>query len=173
MITRLRLAALAAVILVGSSGLVAAAVIAPGDHVQAPAPVERVHRFYAAGPSALYGSDFGSIGVVRPLVWQVPGTDPRTGVAEVSFQYRTRGPGPFVITLGVREAGGARSTVRPDQLVLASAPDGASTTVRFLVPDLAGGATYRATVGVNSTSPDRGHTNKITTSKVLVTVDLE
>jgi hypothetical protein len=59
MISRLRLASVVAFIVVGSSGLVAAVVIA-GSHVRTPAPTDRVHRFYTHGPTPEYQSDLAA-----------------------------------------------------------------------------------------------------------------
>src|SRR6476619_2275952 len=115
MTTRQRIALLIAVIVVGSSGLLAAAGLAAGGPVRTPAPVDRVQRFYAVGPSAEYESDFGSIGVVDPLHWTVPDDMARTAVVEVSVQYSTKGHGPFVMTMDVRDAHRHRLTLRPNQ----------------------------------------------------------
>ena len=168
---RIVLVALAPLLTCG--GLVAVAATRAEQPAEVPAPVERVHRYYAAGPSAEYSGDSGGLATVAPMRWTVPAGGPTTdGVVEVSFRYRTKGDGPFVIDLGVREDGGPRAVVRPDELALAPVPGGTSTTVRFLVPDLASGHTYEAFLGVNSVPPDRG-VNRIRTSKVLVTVDME
>lgn len=147
------------------------AAVVPGQQAAVPTSVQRVVRYYAEGPSADYDGDAGSIGTVGPVVLTVSGEAVSTGVVEVSFQYRTRGPGPFVVNLGVREVDGPRATVRPDELTLAPAVDGASTTVRFLVPALAGGSTYEVHLGVNSVFRGRG-VNRVSTRKVLVTVEL-
>ena len=171
MTTRRRLATLIAVTLAGSGGFAAsAATAADDDPPQVPAAVERVHHFYKAGPSAEYGSDWGGIGVVRPLAWRSPDAATGSAIIEASFQYRTHGPGPFQVSVGVKQVGGPRVTVRPDHLLLAPAPDGGATTVRFLVPALAGGQDYKAYLGVNSTPVAHGH-NKIATRKVVLTVD--
>lgn len=170
MTTRRRLATLVALTLAGSGGFAAAAATAADDPPQVPAAVERVHRFYKAGPSAEYGSDWGGIGVVHPLAWRSPEGAAGSAIIEASFQYRTHGAGPFQLSVGVKQVGGPRVTVRPDHLLLAPAPDGGATTVRFLVADLAGGQDYQAFLGVNSTPPAHGH-NKISTRKVVLTVD--
>jgi len=132
--------------------------------------VERVQRFYLAGPTADYSGDSGGIGTVAPLVWTQSSDEPATAVVELSFQYRTRGQGPFVVDLGVREVDGKRTVVRPEELTLAPAPEGSTTTVRFLVPHLASGRTYEAQIGVNSVFPAKG-VNRIGTRKVVLTVE--
>ena len=66
-----------------------------------PAQVERVHRYYRTGPSAEYHGDSGAIGQVRPLRFETTGGTPKVAVAEASFGYRTRGAGPFVVTISV------------------------------------------------------------------------
>jgi hypothetical protein len=171
MTPRRRVAALAALTLLAGSGgfAAAAATTAAGDRPQVPRAVVRVHDYLTPGPSAEYGSDWGSIGEARALAWRAPAAT-GSAVVEASFQYRTHGPGPFTLSVGVREVGGPRVAVRPTSLVLAPAPDGAATTVRFLAPRLPGGQTYEAQLGVNSTPPPGGR-NKIATRKVLLTVD--
>lgn len=171
MITRRRLAVLVLFALVASSGFVASAAIAPGSPVKQPADVDRVHRYYGLGPRAAYTVDSGSIALVAPLVFRLPGESTRVAVAEASFRYRTRGDGPFTVDLGVRRVGGKRATVRPEEFILPPAPDGDVTTVRFLVPRLDGGRRYQADVGVNTVVPDSG-VNSIRTRKMLVTVEL-
>ena len=138
-----------------------------------PSPVERVQRYYGLGPSAVYSGDSGGIGQVSPLEFQAPGAASRTGVLEASFSYRTRGAGPFVVTLRVGEVGGDPVTVKPGELTLAPAPDGASTTVRFLAPELVDGTTYEAYLGVNSVFAGPRGTNAVHTRHVVLTVDLD
>src|SRR5689334_9079666 len=107
MTPRRSLVALAALTCVGTGGVVAASAL-PGHEPRTPSPVERVHRFYRAGPTAEYSGDTGSIGVVRPLRFAVTEAEPQTGVVETSFSYRTRGAGPFTMSLAVRKDGGPR-----------------------------------------------------------------
>lgn len=171
MVTRRRLLLPVLLLLVGSGGFVTAAALTAERAVKQPTPVERVHRYYLAGPSAVYDGDSGGIGQVQPLRFETVGGTSRVGVVEASFGYRTRGTGPFVVTLGVREAGGPRVTVRPEQLVLAPAPEGGATTVRFLAPDLAGDTTYEAFLGVNSVFAGTGR-NAVHTRRVVLTVEL-
>jgi hypothetical protein len=169
-VIRRRLVVLSALAVATLAGFSASQAVADDPTPSVPAPVERVEQYYAVGPSAEYGGDSGAIGVVPPMVWEVPGDAGATGVIEVSFQYRTVGSGPFVVSLGVRQVGGARVVSQPDQLTLAPAPDSGATTVRFLVPDLAAGQAYKAFVGVNSSAAG-GH-NKVTTRKMLVTAEV-
>ena len=170
MTRRQRLAALIALTLAGSGGVAAAAATAAQKPPKVPQAVERVHAYYRTGPSAVYGSDYGGLGGVAPLTWQEPEGVGGSAVVEASFQYRTHGTGPFDVSVAVKRAGGPRPTVRPGELVLAPAPDGGSTTVRFVVPELPGGHTYQAYLGVNSRPTPAGH-NKVTTRKVVLTVD--
>ena len=178
MVTRSRTAALVALTLVGLGGFVASAAVAPGDRV--PAPVERVHRYYIEGPSADYEFDSGGIGEVRPVTWTVPEDGDQMAVVEVSFEYRTIGRGPFVVSMRVGDPDadpgddgtGGQVAVRPDRLELAPAPRRTTTTVRFLVPALEAGQRYEARVGVNSVFPGGSARNLIRTRKVLVTVEL-
>ena len=170
MSTRRRLASVLALVVLASGGVVAAQALAPG--VRQPSPVERVDRYYRTGPSAVYSGDSGGIGQVSPLEFQAPGAASRTGVVEASFSYRTRGQGPFVVSVRVGEVGGDRVTVRPGELPLAPAPQGGSTTVRFLAPGLVDGTTYEAYVGVNSVFPGPRGTNAVRTRHVVLTVDL-
>lgn len=167
---RRRVAVLTALALAVLAGFTASQAFAGDPTPSVPAPVERVEQFYPAGPSAEYGGDSGSIGAVDPVVWQAAADTAQTAVIEVSFQYRTVGPGPFVVYVGVHQVSGARAVSQPGELSLAPAPDSTATTVRFLVPDLAAGPTYKAYVGVNSSTAG-GH-NKIVTRKMLVTVEL-
>ena len=170
MSTRRRVASVLAFVLVGSGGVVAAQALAP-DGVKQPSPVERVQRYYPSGPSAVYGSDFGGIGGIDPLRFGLPGGGRQAGVVEASFGYRTHGQGPFYATLDVRDAADHRVGVRPGRVVLARAPGGTSTTVRFLARGLDGGERYRADFGVNSVAPPSG-TNRVTTRTVVLTVEL-
>jgi len=178
MVMRSRTAAVVALTLVGFGGFVASAAVAPGDQV--PAPVERVHRYYVEGPSADYEYDSGGIGEVRPVTWTVPEDGDRLAVVEVSFEYRTIGRGPFVVTMRVGDPDadpgddgtGGQVAVRPQQLELSPAPHRTATTVRYLVPALEAGQRYGARVGVNSVFPGGNGHNLIRTRKVLVTVEL-
>lgn len=171
MSTRRRVVSLLALVLVGSGGFAAAHALAPA--VKSPSPVERVQRYYGVGPSAVYSGDSGGIGGVSPLQFEAPGAASRTGVVEASFAYRTRGQGPFVVSVGVRETGGDEVTVRPGELKLAPAPHGASTTVRFFAPALVDGTTYEAHLGVNSVFAGPRGTNAVHTRHVVLTVDLD
>jgi hypothetical protein len=168
MVTRTRFLVLVLVATLGSTGIAVASTVEQ-QAVQQPAQVERVHRFYRTGPSAEYHGDAGGIGQVRPLRFETTGGAPRVAVAEASFGYRTRGAGPFVVTLRIGEVDGPQVTVRPEELELAPAPDGAATTVRFLAPELAAGATYEAHLGVNSVFARR---NTIHTRGVVLTIEL-
>ena len=62
--------------------------------------------------------------------------------------------------------------LQPREVTLAPSPSGTSTTVRFLAPEVTGGDTYKASVGVNAVPSGHGPT-RITTRKMLVTVDLD
>lgn len=169
---------LVALTLVGLGGFVASAAVAPGDRV--PAPVERVHRYYVVGPSAEYEGDSGGIGSVGPVTLRVPEDGERAAVVQVSFEYRTKGRGPFEISVGVGDptvdpgddGTGGDVTVRPQSLELAPAPRRTATTVRFLVPVLDAGELYEADVGVNSVFAGANGSNVIRTRKMLVTVEL-
>lgn len=169
MSTRRRVAALVAFVLVGSGGFAAAQALSPRGTPEQPAPVARVSRFYLAGPSAEYGSDYGGIGEVRPLRLQAVGTGHET-VVTASFTYRTRGEGPFVMNAWLEGAPGTDIRVRPGEVALAPSPLRTTTTVRFLAPDLEDGQTYRVHLGVNSQMADHGR-NVVRTSKVLLTVE--
>jgi len=160
-VRRLSVVALVATLLLGTA---VAAVALRANPPRDPQPVQSAHRYWASGPSATYGSDYGALGVVRPLRVAVPeGT--YDAVVTVSFDYRTHGPGPFLADLDL-----PRVATRPDSHPLPAA-DGAPATVRFLVEDLAGGRTYDFAPVVNSTTRPFGG-NRITTRRVLVTVDL-
>lgn len=169
MLTR-RLAGVLALTLTGLGGFAASA--ATGPSTKDPVPVQRVQRYYGTGPSADYSGDSGGIGQVRPLRFAVPEGATSTGVVEVSFQYRTKGKGPFVVHAGLEQVGGGDLVSRPDELALAPAPEPTSTTVRFLTPDIEGGHTYRVFVGVNSFFTSAGAGNHISTRRMVVTVEL-
>lgn len=154
-----------------AGGGVAAAVLVTPKAVQVPAPVERVQRFHAVGPSAEYSGDTGGIGSVRPLIFDVGGDVEQTAVVEVSFRYRTRGDGPFTAGITLRGADDSRPLVRPSEVELGPAPDGDWTTLRFLAPAIDPGSSYRTYFEVNSVFAGRG-SNVIKTAKVLVTVEL-
>jgi hypothetical protein len=100
----------------------------------------------------------------------VPDGGTGTAVVTMSFDYRTRGGGPFITTLGVKHSG-AKVPVQPGHMALAPSSTLTATTVRSVVPDLAPGETYKFFVGVNSAFAARGH-NSISTSKMVVTVDI-
>ncbi len=164
--------------LLGPGTMVASAAVAPGD--RAPASVERVHRYYPAGPSADYSGDSGSLASGPPLTFRVPDVSDLMAVVEVSFEYRTKGTGPFRIgnSVGDPEADpgddgtGGDVTVRPQEFELAPAPRPTTTTVRFVVPVLSAGQRYATEVGVNSVFARDNHDNIIRTRKMLVTVEL-
>lgn len=166
-----RLIPVVALAVAGLGGFVASEATQAADRVKAPSGVERVHRFHPVGPSAEYEGDSGGIGVVNPLRFEVADEGARTAVLEISFRYRTRGPGPFVIRAGLEQVGGPDLTSLPNELGLPPAPEGDTAAVRFLVRDVAAGQRYDAEVGVNSVFPGRG-TNRITTRKMLLTVEL-
>ena len=167
MLTR-RLAGAVALTLAGLGGFAASAATSPA---QDPTPVDRVQRYYGTGPYAEYSGDSGGLGQVRPLRFVVPEGPTKTAVIEVSFQYRTKGVGPFVVTGGIEQVGGGDLVSRPDELALAPAARPDSTTVRYLTRGVEGGHTYRVFVGVNSGFPARG-VNRILTRRMLVTVEL-
>ena len=171
MILRRSLLALVVLPLVAGGGLVASATLPAGQVAEEPAPVTRVQHFYPHGPAAEYGSDYGSLQGMPPLLLQVPAGADRSGVLEVSFRYRTKGPGPFRIHPEVRDADGRTVTARPGTFVLAPAPGGDSTTLRFLAPRLAGGESYEVSIAANSTSTDRG-TQWLRTHALVLTVEL-
>lgn len=179
MITRSRSTALLTVGLLGLGGFVASNAIAPGDPA-VPAPVEQVHRYYGQGPTAIYEGDSGGIGSIVPLTLQVPSDGDRSAVVEVTFEYRTKGRGPFVADVSVRDPDvdpgddgqGGRVAVRPEERALAPAPRRTTATVRFVVPSVAAGGVYATGFGVNSVFPGLRGRNEIRTRKVLVTVEL-
>ncbi|WP_182525023.1 hypothetical protein [Nocardioides dongkuii] len=146
---------------------------APTTADPTPAAVERAHGYLREGPAATYGSDYGAIAEVDPVVVEVPDEAGRyDAVVTVSFAYRTKGPGPFAAAVAVREAGtsGDGLTVRPGTLPLAPARRG-TATLRFLVGGLTAGTSYDVLPSVSSTSAGRWR-NVVRTTKVLVTVDL-
>ncbi|WP_395658633.1 hypothetical protein [Nocardioides sp.] len=152
-------------LVLGVAATAAGAVALRARAPQEPQPVQSAHRAWAAGPSATYEGDSGGIGVVRPLRVAVPdGT--YDAVVTVSFDYRTRGPGPYETGLDLD-----RADAVPDSHALPGAASSTPTTVRYLLADLEGGRTYAVAPAVNSTSPAHG-TNRIATRHVLVTVDL-
>ncbi len=168
---RRRIAALVALNVIGLSVVAAAAVGSePDDPVLEPTSVQRVQRFYSDGPHAYYEDDVGNLGGVPALEWVTPGDGTAAAVIEISFQYRTRGQGPFYLTFGVREVGGPPVTVRPTKFSLAPAAGRQTATVRFLAPDLESGQAYAASVGVNSVAVV-GSVNRVDTRKVLMTVE--
>lgn len=161
----------------GLGGAAVAGVLPTLDRASAdptPAPVVRAHAFVKTGPGASYEGDSGGLLVIDPVVVEVPDDATRyDAVVTVSFHYATSGPGPFKVSLGMRESGdGPRARVRPGgSQPLRAAGRGDTTTVRYLVTGLAGGTSYDIELGANSTSPRRG-SNEISTGRVLVTAEL-
>ena len=163
---------LVVLLLLGSGGFAAASVLAKRAP-QRPAPVESVHKYYRAGPSARYEYDNGGIGVVRPLRFKVTQHRTQVGVVELSFRYRTKGDGPFTLSVGVAPTGERHGVlVRPHEVELPPAPGGSPSVVRFLVPALEPGVAYAARPMVNSVFSDSG-TNEIVLHQALLTIDLD
>lgn len=93
-----------ATLVAGTGGAVAALA---GGGARDPQPVTRAAIFYGSGPSASYSGDVGGIGEVASLQLGTPADAAAyDAVVEVSYDARTRGPGPFVLELTV-DTGGA------------------------------------------------------------------
>jgi len=166
-------AVLATVLAVAGAAVGATGALTGTDRAAVPTEVVRVSAYYPAGPSAEYGSDYGGIGEVDPVRFRVPdGGASYDAVVTVSLQYRAHGGGPFTFGLRVEDAAGKPVGARPQGLRLAPAAPPAGTTLRFLVRGLAPGSVYDAAIGVNSAFQTGGGRSVVTTSKVLVTVDL-
>ena len=137
------------------------------------AGVHRAQRYYGAGPSAEYGSDFGSIGVVTQLRIPFPVGTTSDVVVTISMDYRTSADDKFVVGALVRRDGrfGPVVKVRPRKRVVAASTTGTSTTAVFLISDLPGGHDYffSPTVNVPSRVGNRGF---ITTRHVVFVVDV-
>ncbi len=104
--------------------------------------------FHRSGPSYTYGSDFGSIGLMRPTTITVD--QPSIMVVQASFTYRTSRD-PSVASLSVVPAGKPPSrglTAQPDQRPLAAAVQHRSPTVAFRVVMEPG--TYKVSLTLNS-----------------------
>lgn len=169
-----------ATVVAGTGGAVAALA---GGRVQDPQPVTRAEIFYGTGPSALYSGDTGGIGEVAPLRVSTPsGAAAYDAVVEVSYDARTRGPGPFVLGISV-DTGATGDDGGPDDPTaddLRTRPTGpvavdpdtdGPATARWLVRGLEPGTTYDVTPAANSSSRGRG-TNAVRLRDVLVTVEL-
>jgi hypothetical protein len=140
--------------------------------VRTPSLVRSAHvvRGYAVGPSASYSGDTGSIGVVDPIAFRLPGSAAGyTATVTVSFHYRTSGQGRFYVDASVRSGGRTIDVVSPNRRVLAATITSTSTTVVFRA-SLRSGVTYRLAVGANLTR-DGLQAASITTRRVLVDVE--
>jgi hypothetical protein len=135
--------------------LVSGTVVAAADSHSAaktpqPSSTVRVLHFYKRGPSALYGSDVGAIGVVDPISFRVP-TVKGVGAFTVSlsFTYRTQGMGKFYVSARVMTAEGKQLSTRPQTRLLAASVKRTSTTVLFVGRGLSSGRDYKLFVGAN------------------------
>lgn len=166
-----------ATLVAGTGGAVAALA---GGGARDPQPVTRAAIFYGSGPSASYSGDVGGIGEVASLQLGTPADAAAyDAVVEVSYDARTRGPGPFVLELTV-DTGGADGQDDPTTDDLRTRPAGPATidpradgpaTARWLVRGLDPGTTYRVTPSVSSSAPRRG-TNAVRLRDTLVSVEL-
>ena len=158
------------------SVVLATAVSASSPRSAEPEGVLRVERFYAKGPSASYEGDAGGLGGVPPLTVSVPTTGERwDAVVNVTFQYTATGKGPWITGVDVSPAAGGTSVaVKPKKYSLggtgAGRPD--SATVRYLVRDLRAGRDYLVSPQVNSFFVGPTGRSKISSSKVVLTVEL-
>jgi hypothetical protein len=134
----------------------------PARAVVEPVAAGSFHGYRVKGPSAKYGSDFGLIGQMHPVRVSIGGTSDM--VVSVSFTYRTSRD-RFVSTLGVQGPNDRWKDVLPAQRILRPAPNGASTTLQFVVEDLKPGI-YRVSLGVN-VDRFRGPA-RVTTRQVLI-----
>ncbi len=162
--------------LVLTVGMGAAAVSASAPQDSTPQGVTRAETFYPRGPSASYDGDSGSIGTVQPSTVSVPGSSGRyDAVVVVTFQYSATGKGPWNTAVTVAPlSSNKRLDVKPSRYSLgataAERPD--STTVRYLVRGLKAGTDYAVLPQVNSYFVGPTGRSEISTSKMLVTVEL-
>jgi hypothetical protein len=161
---RLALASITLALVAGGGVAVGAAVAG-----SKPSPVTRVSTYAASGPSAQYDFDAGSIKEGVPISVAVP-PGAHDAVVTVSFEYRTKGVGPFTASV-YAPFDAPTFTARPSEVRLApAAAPGTVTTARFGIRGLSGGRTYQFVFGVNSVFDDG--VNNIFTRRVVTTVDL-
>ncbi|GLY20118.1 hypothetical protein Kisp01_71320 [Kineosporia sp. NBRC 101677] len=166
----------------GTAGAVAAVRSAPVPNVFLAAPVQ-ASRTYVAGPEATYERFTkpyphvtGGIGEVEPLVAAVPDqAKTYDALVTVSFRYSTKGSGPFTVEVNAdTKLGASDDLVTSPKTPAPITPSAkqASGTVQFVVPALKGGKTYRFQPIANTKAPKKAGKNAISTSGVVLTVQL-
>jgi len=136
------------------------------------AEVARATRYYGIGPSAEYGSDFGSIGEVSQLRISSPSGTTFDVVVTISMDYRTSADDTFVVGALVRrdDRFGPVVDARPEERVDAAATTETSSTTVFLIDAMAGGHDYFFSPVVN-VSDRTGNRASIRTRHVIFVVD--
>lgn len=163
-----------AVVVIGAAALADAAVRShTSDRVTGPATgLIRTTKSWDVGPSAEYGSDFGSIGEVHALRLTLPAGSTYDAVVTVALDYRTSpSPDRFVTRLVVREGErfGPIIASDPNGRPLAVSTSRSSATVTFQMADLQGGIEYWVMPSVNVLYRDTNAS--ITSTDVLAVVD--
>jgi hypothetical protein len=163
-----------AVVVIGGAVLADAAVRShTSDRVTGPATgLIRTTKSWDVGPSAEYGSDFGSIGEVHPLRLTLPSGSTYDAVVIVALDYRTSpSPDRFVARLVVREGErfGPIIASDPKGRPLAVSTSRSSATLMFQLTGLQGGTEYWFMPSVNVLHRDTNAS--ITTTDVLAVVD--
>lgn len=147
---------------------------APGRSV--PDPVTRFEAFFAKGPTARYTSASGSLSSPQPVTMSVPDDAARyDAVVTVTAQYVAEGEGPWTIGVAMNRASRPQPlATRPGDYLLEETRPGrpGTTTVRFLVSRLVGGADYSVAPTVDSTTSESPEPSRVATRKVVVTVEL-
>jgi hypothetical protein len=143
----------------------------PGE----PAPTASTSFFWARGPSASYGSDYGGLLDVPDRRFTVPGgATSYDAVLTLGLRYRTEGRPPYSVSLTLKKAGDRRAVrTQPAELPLAGTRGRQdSRTVQFRVSGLQPGATYSVDPFVNASIDPTDRGNSIATGGLVLDVRL-
>jgi hypothetical protein len=126
----------------------------------------RMTRWYRIGPSAVYGLDYGNIGVVDPTMLALP---PGTYDVVVTLSFDARTSANDTFDVGVRGDDG-EPRITPWHRPIAGTGTWDSTTVVFRAVGLAGDDTYAFEPWVNASFQRVGRA-RIVTERLLVVID--
>ena len=120
-------------------------------------------RLIRQGPSAVYDTDTGSIGVTEAIRFRVP-ADVNMGTVTMSFEYRTTGSGQFTVSPVFRLDGRRIKLVQPTPRHLAPSSGFTSATVEFRARLFSGdtyGLVFTANVNRSNLQPASIHTRRM------------
>lgn len=120
-------------------------------------------RLIRQGPSAVYDTDTGSIGLTEAIRFRVP-DNVNIGTVRMSFEYRTTGSGQFTVGPIFRQNGHRVRIAQPTPRHLAPSSGFTSATVEFRARLFSGdtyGLVFTANVNRSNLQPASIHTRRM------------